>query len=143
MLQEYRPCRNPEPEFFLFMGVDGQFVGLCGVALKKPRLGLANVHHFQEACVGQQFYKFVRAGRGRGDEAVLQALVEFEHAHEGAEGLGSAESAQDASLVERCTDELVYVDFLLAHRFVVGEVQAWSFAFRGLPDQLPVDTHTA
>ena len=71
VLQEDCPLRNPLPELLGLVGVECQFVGLRGVALKESRLGLANVHHFEEPGIGQQFNVFVGAGGGRGDEAVL------------------------------------------------------------------------
>src|SRR5687768_11344025 len=102
--------------------MEGEVVGLLGVALEKSRLRGGHVHYVEERRVGQQLDVLVRARRGGGDESVLAGALEVPH--ELPEGLGAAEAAEDGRLVEARHRELRRVELPVANGLVIRQVDA-------------------
>src|SRR3546814_10103121 len=70
LLNEQRPGADPQPEFILFVRMQGELVGLLRVALKKPSLRGRDIHHAEKRGVSKQFDVVVRARRCRRHEPV-------------------------------------------------------------------------
>ena len=119
-LHEQAPAGHPQPELFLLVRVDGEAVGLLAIALEEPRLGLADIHDFEEGRIGQELDIFVRARRGRGDEFEPHPV---EQPHEFPEGLGPAKTAQYRSLVEAGGGKTARIELAVTHRLVIGDIE--------------------
>jgi hypothetical protein len=60
LLEEDRPRVQPHEELFPLVRVQGEVVGLRGVALEEPGERLAGVHDAEESCVVDEFLVPVR-----------------------------------------------------------------------------------
>src|SRR3546814_18318886 len=54
LLNEQRPGADPQPEFILFVRMQGELVGLLRVALKKPSLRGRDIHHAEKRGVSKR-----------------------------------------------------------------------------------------
>jgi len=127
---------QPEPEFALFVRVEGEVVGLGAVAFEEAGEGLAGVHDAEKAGVVDQLFVAVWTGCGGGNKFV------FDGGEEGQKfliGL-AAVAAQYAGFVERYGGEDGRVEFAVADGFVVGEVEVLAgFHFGGGADEFEAD----
>ena len=123
LLQEDGPRGYPKPEFPLLMRMQREMIGLGGIALEEAGLRLRYVHHVEERGIGKQLHEVVGRGRSRGDEFIFNLAI-LKNAHELAESLNSAKSAQDRRFVERATVELARVQLPLADRFIIREIDS-------------------
>src|ERR1039458_1265695 len=93
------------------MRMESEHVRFRRVAFEKARLRLPYIHHVQKRSVGQQFDKLVW-GRGcRGHAPIDPGALEV--AHELAECLCTAESAQNASFIQTDNREQLRIKFAI------------------------------
>ena len=118
--QHQRPRRNPEPELFFLVRVEGQVVRFCGIPLEKPGQGLAGVHDLQETGIVDQFLVLIRAWRRRCDQLKPNAP---EFVQKGLISL-AAEAPQNGGFIQSAGGKGCRVNVSISDALIVGQQNA-------------------
>ena len=127
VLDEHGPARNPEPELFFLVRVEGQVSGFLAVALEEPRQGLPGIHDTKESSVVDQLFEPVGARHCRVHQLEFDRLKQWQ---ELLVGLASVAS-QNACFVQTHSAKDGRVQLAVAHRFIVCDVKQVALGHLG------------